>query len=217
MRYGAQAKVPWSKFDHAATAAASLAHLLQRQQDAVGLVTFNNSIQTNLRPNSNPSHFKRVVHELETTSVDDQTEVCQVFGELASQISRRGLVCLFSDLFVDLKVFRKAIEQFRLRQHELIVFHVMHNDELEFPFEDNTLFRGLEVDAELHTEPRALRCAYLEVVNRFQENVKQICTTVGVDYVLVDTNEPLDAVLARYLTFRQGAVDTGHIQFIQDR
>ena len=79
----------------------------------------------------------------------------------------------------------------------------MHHDELDFPFEDNTLFRGLEVDAQLHTEPRALRNAYLEVINRFQEDVRQICSTVGVDYVLVDTNEPLDAVLARYLTFRQ--------------
>ncbi len=203
MQYGSKSKVPWSKFDHAATAAASLTHLLQRQQDAVGLVTFNNSIQTNLRANTNPSHLKRIVHELESTSVDDQTDVGQVFGELAGQISRRGLVCLFSDLFVDLDVLKKAIEQFRLRQHEMIIFHVLHGDELEFPFEDNTLFRGLESDAQLHTEPRALRKAYLEVMNRFQDDVKKICTTAGTDYVLVNTNEPLDAVLARYLTFRQ--------------
>lgn len=203
MRYGSDAKVPWSKFDHAATAAASLTLLLQRQQDAVGLVTFNNSIRTNLRPNSNPTHLKRIVHELETTSVDDQTDVHQVFGELADQISRRGLVCLFSDLFVDLDVLRRSIEKFRTRRHEMIVFHVMHNDELEFPFEENTLFRGLEMDAELHAEPRALQKAYLEVIRRFQNNVQQMCAAAGVDYVLVDTLEPLDAVLARYLTFRQ--------------
>ena len=203
MRYGSQSKVPWSKFDHAATAAASLTLLLQRQQDSVGLVTFNSSIQTNLRPNSNPTHLKRIMHELEKTTVDDQTDVGQVFGELADQISRRGLVCLFSDLFVDLDVLRNAIEKFRIRKQEVIIFHVMHNDELEFPFEDNTLFRGLEIDAELHTEPRALQKAYLEVIQRFLDNVKQICAAAGVDYVLVDTKEPLDAVLARYLTFRQ--------------
>lgn len=203
MRYGSESKSTWSKFDHASTAAASLTHLLQRQQDAVGLITFNNSIQTNLRANSHPSHLKRLLHELENTEVDDQTELGDVFGELAGQINQRGLVCLFSDLFVDLDVFEKAIAKFRHRHHEMIVFHVLHSDELEFPFEDNTLFRGLEVDAQLHAEPRALRNAYLEVINRFQENVKQICSRAGVDYVLTDTAEPLDVVLARYLTFRQ--------------
>lgn len=203
MRYGSQSKSPWSKFDHASTAAASLSHLLQRQQDAVGLITFNNSIQTKLRANSHPSHLKRLLHELENTEVDDETELGHVFGELAGQINQRGLVCLFSDLFVDLDVFEKAIAKFRHRKHEMIVFHVLHSDELEFPFEDNTLFRGLEIDAQLHAEPRALRNAYLEVINRFQENVKQICARAGVDYVLTDTADPLDVVLARYLTFRQ--------------
>ena len=203
MQYGANNKIAWSKFDHAATAAASLTHLLQRQQDAVGLVTFNHSIQANLRANSHPSHLKRLLHELEQTSVDEKTDVGKIFGELASQINQRGMVCLFSDLFVDLETLEKSIAKFRHRQHEMIIFHVMHNDELQFPFEDNTLFRGLEVDAQLHAEPRALRNAYLEVIGKFQENVKQICTRSGADYVLVDTAEPLDVVLARYLTFRQ--------------
>ncbi len=203
MRYGENAAIRWSKFDHAATAAASLTHLLQRQQDAVGLVTFNNSIQSNLRPNSHPSHLKRLVHELENTKVDASTEIGDVFGELASQIHQRGMVCLFSDLFVDLKILAKAISRFSLRKHEVIIFHVMHGDELAFPFEDNTLFRGLEVDRQLHAEPRALRTAYLEVIGRFQEDVKQICAKTGVDYVLVDMRETLDVVLARYLTFRQ--------------
>lgn len=203
MRYGENATLRWSKFDHAATAAASLTYLLQRQQDAVGLVTFNNSIQSNLRANSHPSHLKRLVHELELTKVDASTDVADVFGTLASQIHQRGIVCLFSDLFVDLSVFEKAISQFRHRKHEVIVFHVMHGDELSFPFEDNTLFRGMEVDRQLHAEPRALRNAYLEVINRFQEDVKQICIKAGVDYVLVDMRETLDAVLSRYLTFRQ--------------
>lgn len=203
MRYGSQSKTPWSKFDHAATAAASLTHLLQRQQDAVGLVTFGESIHTNLRANSHPSHLKRIVHELENTELEQQTDVGAVFRELGSQIGQRGLVCLFSDLFVDLDTLRKSLESFHHRSHEMIVFHVLHHDELEFPFENNTLFRGLEVDAQLHAEPRALRKSYLEVIRRFQEDVRTICASSGVDYVLVDTNEPLDAVLARYLTFRR--------------
>lgn len=203
MRYGEKGDVAWSKFDHAATAAASLTYVLQKQQDAVGLVTFNSRIQSNLRPNSHPSHFKRLLHELEQTSIDATTDVGIVFRELANQIQQRGMVCLFSDLFVDLDVLAKAVDNIRFRKNEMIVFHVMHGDELDFPFNDNTLFRGLEVDKQLHAEPRALRTAYLAVIDRFQERVRQICVQSGVDYVLVDMREPLDVVLARYLTFRQ--------------
>ena len=73
------------------------------------------------------------------------------------------MVAIFSDLFVDPDELGKALQQFRLRRHEVIVFHVMHSDELNFPFEENTLFRGLEVDAELMAEPRALKKSYLEL------------------------------------------------------
>lgn len=205
MRYGEHSKISWSKFDHAATAAASLTHLLHHQQDAVGLVTFNTSIQTILRPNSHPSHLKRLVHALEETSVDDRTDLGGVFGELASHTTRRGMVCLFSDLFVDLDALAETVRKFRHRRQEMIIFHVMHGDELVFPFQDNTLFKGLELDKQLHAEPRALRAAYLEVIARFLENVRRICARAGVDYVLVDMNEPLDVVLARYLTFRRRA------------
>ena len=192
----------WSKFDYAATGAASLAYLLQQQQDAVGLVTFSTKVQKNLPASSHPNHLKLMLHELENTAVDDQTDVAQVFPELARQIRRRGMIVLFSDLFLDIPTLAEALKQFRLRKHEVIVFHVMHDDELTFPFQDNTLFRGLESPVQLHTEPRALRRAYLEAVEKFLEQVRKTCAATGVDYVLMNTKEPLDAVLGSYLTFR---------------
>jgi hypothetical protein len=79
----------------------------------------------------------------------------------------------------------------------------MHDHELTFPFQDNTLFRGLEVDLELHTEPRALRRAYLEAVDRFLGRVRRLCAGAGIDYVLMSTRDPLDAALSGYLTFRR--------------
>jgi uncharacterized protein (DUF58 family) len=194
---------PWSKFDYAATAAASLAYLLQQQQDAVGLVAFNTKVQKYLPASSHPNHLKLLMHELENLQVDDKTDVSRVLPELAQQIRRRGLVVLFSDLFTDIPTLNEALKQFRLRKHEVIVFQVMHNDELEFPFEDNTLFRGLEMDVQLHTEPRALRQSYLENVEKFLEQVRKTCASAGIDYVLMNTKEPLDAVLGTYLTFRQ--------------
>ena len=199
MKYGAGV----SKFDYAATCAASLAYLLQQQQDAVGLVTFTTKVDKNLPASSHPNHLKLMLHEMEQTQPDNGTDVSTVFLELARQVRRRGIVVLISDLFLDRKTLGEALKQFRLRKHEVIVLHVMHDDELTFPFQDNTLFRGLESPVQLHTEPRALRRAYIESVERFQAEVRKTCATLGIDYVLLNTKEPLDAALASYLAFRQ--------------
>ena len=201
MRYGEASG--WSKFDYAATAAASLTYLMQQQQDAVGMVLFSDKIDKALKTSSHPSHLKLILHELENTEPDDKTDVSDAFFSLANQIRQRGMVVLFSDLFVDPDVLGKALSQFRLRRHEVIVFHVMHGDELTFPFEENTLFKGLEVDEQLHTEPRALRQSYLEAVDRYMRKVRKACATAGIDHILLDTSKPLDGVLSSYLGFRQ--------------
>ena len=162
MRYGENDG--WSKFDYAATAAASVAYMMQQQQDSVGMVLFSNKIDKNFKSSTHPSHLKMLFHELEQGEPDNTTDISDPFLALAGQIRQRGLVVLFSDLFIDPDELGKSLQQFRLRRHEVVVFHVMHHDELEFPFQENTLFRGIEVDAELHTEPRALRKSYLEAV-----------------------------------------------------
>jgi len=193
----------FTKFDYGATAAASLAYLLQHQQDAVGLVTFNTRIVKNLPPSSHPSHLKLILHELEQFTPDDKTDVNEVFPKLAQQVRQRGMIVIFSDLFVPTPVLAETLKQFRLRRHEVVLFHIMHGDELQFPFDDNTLFKGMEEEVQLYAEPRALRRSYLEAVDRFREEVRRICATAGIDYVLLDTDQPLDAALAGYLTFRQ--------------
>jgi uncharacterized protein (DUF58 family) len=192
------------KFDYAATCAACLAHLLQHQQDAVGLVTFNNRIERNLPTSTHPSHRKLIMHELEQTVPSRESDVGDVFRTLAQQIRRRGMVVVISDLFVDLDTLRTSLEQLRHRKHDVIVVHVMHDHELTFPFEDNSLFRGLEMPSvELHTEPRALRKSYLEIVDRFLRDVRKMCAANGIDHILASTKEPLDVVLSGYLHSRQ--------------
>jgi uncharacterized protein (DUF58 family) len=203
MRYGEDTDQHWSKFDYSATLAACLAHLLQHQQDSVGLITFDNDIRLNMPASSHPTHLKQLVHELENTDPDTRTDVAAVFSQLAEQIRQRGMVVLISDLFADQAVLGEALQGFRIRGHEVVVFHVMHEDELDFPFQDNTLFRGLEIDRELLTEPRALRKAYLESKDRFVAQVRNRCATLGIDYVLMSTAEPIDAALSSYLAFRQ--------------
>ncbi|HMO13802.1 MAG TPA: DUF58 domain-containing protein [Pirellulaceae bacterium] len=201
MRYGET--TGWSKFDYASTLAASLAYLLQQQQDAVSLILFSNKVDKMLKPSASASHLKLMLHELENTVPSDKTDVDGVFQQLAAQIRQRGLVVLVSDLFLDVESLNKALQQFRLRRHEVIVFHVMHDDELTFPFDENTKFRGLEESIELLTEPRALRKSYLEAVEEYLKQVKKACAVNGVDHVLADAAKPLDAMLSSYLNFRQ--------------
>jgi uncharacterized protein (DUF58 family) len=200
MRYGE--KTGWSKFDYASTAAASLAFMMQQQQDSVGLVMFSNQIDKTLKSSSHPSHLKLILHELQQAETENKTDVADPFLALASQLSSRGMVVLFSDLFLDPEELGKSLQQFRLRRHEVIVFHVMHHDELEFPFQENTLFRGIEIDAQLHTEPRALRDSYMEAVDRYMKRIKKVCGASGIDHVLLDTSKSLGGVLASYLNFR---------------
>src|SRR5262245_5951726 len=119
---------PWRKYDYAATAAASLAYLLQQQQDAVGLVTFSTKVQSHLPASAHPNHLKLMLHELEQTHPDDKTDVAKVFPELASHIRRRGMIVLISDLFLPIALLTEALAQFRLRRHEVIIFQVLHDD-----------------------------------------------------------------------------------------
>lgn len=200
MGYGAQQG--WSKFDYAATLAASLACLLTQKQDAAGLVTFHHRPLVNLPPSCHPSQLTRLLHELEQTQPDEATDVADVFVQLAGQIRQRGLVVLVSDLLVDLDALTVALRNLLLRKHEVIVFQVLHHDERYFPFDDPTQFLGMESAAQLRGDPRALREAYLAEMSEFCQQAGRLCTAAGADYVLLDTSEPLDAALARYLTFR---------------
>jgi uncharacterized protein (DUF58 family) len=203
MRYGAQNKDGITKFDYAATAAASLAYLLHQQQDAVGLVGFDTEVRVNLPSSSHPSHLRLLFHELDKLKPDNRTDAAEIFHRLAEEIRRRGLVVLISDLFMDLDSLLASLRHFRHKRHEVVVFHVMHDDELTFPFQDNTLFRGMEVQQEILTEPRALRKSYLESLERFLSQVRRTCAVCGIDYVPVNTKMPLDAVLSAYLVFRK--------------
>jgi len=202
MAYGEKKDGGMSKYDYAATAAASLVHLLSRQQDTVGLVTFTDKITANIPPSSSSAHLKKLVHQMTVLQPAEATDFDGVFPDLAAQIPRRGLIVIFSDLFADLGHLKSALQQFRLRKHDVVLFHVMHDDEINFPFAENTKFVGLEVDEELQTDPRALRESYLKVVGEFQDQVRKECSRQGIDYLLLNTKDRLDAVLNKYLAFR---------------
>jgi uncharacterized protein (DUF58 family) len=203
MAYGEDAREGLGKFGCAATIAASLAFYVHQQQDAIGLVTFDNAIRRQFQPSTNPSQLKAMLAHLEECRPDHHSDIADIFGQLAEQIHRRGLVFLISDLFLPVPDLVNALRRFRHRKHDVVVLHTMHSDELEFPFSDNTLFRGLEHAAELRTDPRSLRKAYLAEINRFQARMRKACADNHTDYMLIRNTDELDAALSSYLLLRQ--------------
>jgi uncharacterized protein (DUF58 family) len=191
-----------SKLEYAKCLAATLAHVVLRQQDSVGLVTFDSQIRSFVRAASNPSHIKQLLHVLEQSSAERKTQSGALFHDLAERLKKRGIVIVIGDLFDDVAAIVKGFEHLRHRRHEVIVLHVLDPAELEFPFHDTTRFRGLEQWPSVVAEPQALRRAYLE---HFQEYLRQLergCRRHRIDYVLARTDRPVDLVLSSYLASR---------------
>ena len=121
----------------------------------MGLVTFDNQIRQVIRPSSNPSHLKQLLHVMETTVPQAKTATGPIFHELAQRLDRRGVVLVLSDLFDDVPSMLAGLKHFRHRRHDVTVFHTLDAAELDFSFRRLTLFKGLEQFPEVLAEPRA--------------------------------------------------------------
>jgi uncharacterized protein (DUF58 family) len=191
-----------SKYDYACMSAAALAYLTLHQQDSVGLVTFDNQVRQFLRPSSQPSHLKEVVQVLNQGTTVQKTSLAPIFHDAAERINRRGIIMILSDLFDDVANLMAGLRHLRYNRHEVVVFHVMDPAELEFPFQEATLFRGLEQYPELLTDPRALRRGYLNEVRGFISELQNGCRGQNIDYVQLRTDASLGVALSSYLAHR---------------
>jgi uncharacterized protein (DUF58 family) len=201
MQYGSG---PLSKYEYGATVAASLAYLLLRQQDAVGCVAFDQSIRAKVPQRTRRSHLNSIVQAMAASEPAEKTELLPILRGVAETYPRRGLMILVSDLLVDREGLFKGLKLLRQHDHDVIVFHVMDDEELDFSFSGPTRFEGLELPAHLACNPRALREGYLEALSVYLDQVRRGCAADGVDYVLLRTSQPLDAALAAFLSNRQG-------------
>lgn len=192
----------WRKFDHATSMAASLAYVALHQQDSAGLAVFDQKIRHFIKPSNNPKQWRTIVDELTTVPKTQKTRTGAILDEVAEQLRHRSLIVLISDLFDDPNNIVKGLQHLRYKRHDLIIMQVMDHDEIEFPFESTTLFKGLEEMGEIVAEPRALREAYLEELNKHAAIIKDACHKMHVDYVQVDTSLPLDVTLPGFLATR---------------
>lgn len=197
-----------SKFEYGTYVAAGLAYLLLKQQDAVGLALFDDRVRSFVNPSSNPSHLQALLGEIEGSSLREKTNVGSIFHEFADRIKRKGLILVVSDLFDDAEQLKRGLKHLRYKNHEVIVFHILDEDELTFPFRRMTLFEGLEGLPELLANPQALRDAYLAELNKYLAEVRKVCRDTHIDYVRLDTSDHLDVALTAYLAKRAGTQRT---------
>jgi len=201
MRYKSEG-TSLSKLEYAQCIAGALTYMILQQQDSVGLATFDKELRALVRASSNPSHLKQLLHVMEESVPERKTSIGPIFHDLAERLKKRGIVLVFSDLFDDVKSVMAGLKHFRHRRHEVVLFHVLDPAELDFPFQQVTLFKGLEQFPDVLAEPRALRKAYLQEFNGFLHEVKQGCRALRIDYVEMRTDQPMDVALSSYLASR---------------
>ena len=200
MKYASPGNV--SKLEYACYIAASLTYMLIQQQDSVGLVLFDNTIKKFIPASASPAHMRLVLHELGQIVPEQRTDTGGIFHDLAERIKRKGLVVILSDLFDDPEKLLFGLQHFRHKRHEVIVFQILDDYEIRFPFEQMTLFEGYEGWQELLCDPRALRKGYLEEYELFSDKMKRGCRNNKIDFVPINTKNPLDVVLSAYLANR---------------
>jgi len=199
MQYGSG---PLNKYEYAATVATSLAYLLLKQHDSVGCIAFDQAIRTRTQTRSRQTHLSTIVRALDASDPLNKTDTGAILREVVEVSPRRGMMVLISDLLGDVDSVLRGLRLLRQRGHDVLVIHIMDDEELDFPFEGPTRFEGLELPEHLTCNPRALREGYLESLEKFLTTLRRGCARDGVDYALVRTSEPLDAALAAYLCRR---------------
>src|SRR5215212_6153545 len=196
----------WTKYDHATAIAASLAYMAIQQQDSVGLAVFDRELKKYLKPSNSPAQWKTITHELTLVPRNAKTGTGHVLDQLAEKLTHRSLIVVLSDFFDDIEGIKQGLRHLRYKKHESMVFQILDPMEIEFPFEDVTLFKGLEDLGELLTEPRALREGYLEQLGAFTEELKKMCRGMRVDFARMNSAEPLDVSLSGFLATRSASI-----------
>ncbi len=194
---------PVSKLQYASYLAAAFAYLLMKQQDAVGLLTYDEELRRYLPPHSTKTYLQTILSELEKLEAANATGTGRALNLVAERLQRRGLVMVFSDLFDDPEQVITALKHFRYNQHEVILFHILDPRERDFNFGRDAIFRDMESNEEMMTQPYQIQRAYQEAMRDFIARYKKECREQRIDYVLMDTSMSFDTALYEFLNKRR--------------
>jgi uncharacterized protein (DUF58 family) len=206
MNYGS-GKV--SKLEYAKFLAASLAYLVLKQRDSVGLSVFDSEVRAYLPPRSAMGIILEIDRLLKEVKTTPKTSLAKQLHDIALMMKRRSVVVVVSDLLSDVDDILAGLDHLRFDGHNVIVLHTLDPYELEFPFDGTWRFEGLEGEEPLTTQPERIREEYLASFGEYMESLRAGCVAAHIDYAIVDTSRPLDAVLSEFFEERQGTLGGG--------
>ena len=199
MRYGHEGE---QKLLYAAQMATTLGYSIIKQSDKVSLATFDEEIRGFVPPGNSLTQVVRMTDHLDQLEAQPKTRMAECLTELTGRMGRREIVMIFSDFFTDLDTLEPALQRMRYHRHEVVLFQVMHHDELAFEFDGQVKFQGLEISEELLTQPQELKDAYLAEMQKFNKKLEKICQRNSIERVLVDTRDDMAGVFIDYLNQR---------------
>ena len=198
-----------SKLEYAKFLAASLAYIVLKQRDSVGLSVFDSTVRAYLPPRSAMGIILEIDQLLADVQPTPRTQIAKQLHDIALQMKRRSFVVLISDLLADVDDILAGLDRLRFDGHNVIVLHTLDPFELEFPFKGTWQFDGLEEEIPLTTQPERIRDDYLAKLNTYLDALRAGCLASQVDYTLVDTSRPLDGLLSEFFFLRQAMMSGG--------
>lgn len=192
-----------TKFDYAICLAAALGYMMIHQQDPVGLMTFDDRIRQSLAPKSKRTQLGNILALLAKLQPAGQTDVAKNLRQIASMVKHRSLLMLFSDLLTDVEPVIQSLHLLRHAGHDVILFHVLDEAEVTFPFKGMVDFEEPESDEKLVIDADGIRNDYIEALKELRDRYRRECLSIGADYVALDTSMPFDKALLEYLSQRR--------------
>lgn len=202
MGYGSGAM---TKFEYGACLAASLAYLMNRQRDAVGLTAFDDKIVNMLPASGRHGHLRSVLLTLQRLQLGKETNISRPLHQLADSLTKRGMVIVISDLLDDPDEVIRALKHFQFRGTDVIVFQLLDRDEIDFPFDRAARFEDLETSDEVVAVPGVVRDHYLREMGTLIDRYRRELGGAGIDYNMLPTDAPLEMALLAYLSTRSRA------------
>ena len=192
-----------SKLEYGSYLLAALSYLMISQQDAAGVVLFDEKIRSFIPPKSTPSHLNTLLNVLDVPEPGNDTKIESVLHQIAERINKRGLVIIISDLLDEPKNVLNGLKHFRHKKQEVVLFHILDRNELEFEFDNRTKFVDMESDEEITTDPWHIKNDYKNLILDIQKYYRRNCRLNKIDYVSLFTDDSLDKGLSEYFNKRQ--------------
>lgn len=191
-----------TKYEYSKILAASFAHLLLKQQDAVGLAIYSDDVKSYLRPKSKRTYLRQILIEIEKSKPNSTTRTSQSINTITEKIKTRGLVIIISDFLDDAEEVLSALKKFYFKKNEVIVFQVLDPIEKNFGFEKDSIFKDMESGEELSSQPIQIQKAYIEAMGEHLHKLKSGCEKYGFDYNLIDTTTNFESALMSFFRKR---------------